>query len=90
MTREEAKDKIVEILKTVHTINQAKLVNITEKTDFITDLGAPSTELVNIVAKAEEKFGVEFEDDDIDDIGSSMAETIDLVLKYVNKKEVVA
>jgi len=87
MTREEAKEKIVEILRTVHTINPAKLVNVTEKTDFITDLGAPSTELVNIVAKAEEKFGVEFEDDDIDDIGSTMKETIDLVLKYVNKKQ---
>jgi len=90
MTREEAKDKIVEILKTVPTINKAKLENVSEKTDFITDLGAPSTELVNIVAKAEEKFSVEFEDDDIDDIGSTMAETIDLVLKYVNKKEAVA
>ena len=88
MTREEAKDKIVEILKTVHTINPNKLTKVTEKTDFITDLGAPSTELVNIVAKAEEKFGVEFEDDDIDDIGSTMKETIDLVLKYVNKKQV--
>jgi len=90
MTREEAKDKIVEILRTVHTIKPEKLNNVTEKTDFITDLGAPSTELVNIVAKAEEKFGVEFEDDDIDDIGSTMGETIDLVLKYVNKKEKVA
>jgi len=90
MTREEAMEKIVEILRTVHTIKPEKLANITEKTDFITDLGAPSTELVNIVAKAEEKFGVEFEDDDIDDIGSTMRETIDLVLKYVNKKEKVA
>lgn len=86
MTREEAKDKIVEILRTVHTINQSKLDNVTEQTDFITDLGAPSTELVNIVAKAEQKFGIEFEDDDIDDIGSTMRDTIDLVLKYVNKK----
>lgn len=87
MTREEAKDKIVEVLRTVHTINQSKLENVTEQTDFITDLGAPSTELVNIVAKAEEKFGIEFEDDDIDDIGSTMRDTIDLVLKYVNKKD---
>jgi acyl carrier protein len=89
MKREEAQELIVEILRTVHTINAKKLENITEKTDFITDLGAPSTELVNIVAKAEEKFGVEFEDDDIDDIGSTMGETIDLVLKYVNKKQAV-
>jgi acyl carrier protein len=89
MTREEAQEKIVEILRTVHTINPKKLENISEMTDFITDLGAPSTELVNIVAKAEEKFGVEFEDDDIDDIGSTMAETINLVLKYVSKKQAV-
>jgi acyl carrier protein len=89
MKREEAQELIVEILRTVHTINAKKLENISEKTDFITDLGAPSTELVNIVAKAEEKFGVEFEDDDIDDIGSTMGETIDLVLKYVNKKQAV-
>lgn len=89
MTREEVKDKIVEILRTVPTINPQRLQNVTEQTDFITNLGAPSTELVNIVAKAEEKFGIEFEDDDIDDIGSKMSDTIDLVLKYVNKKNKV-
>jgi acyl carrier protein len=87
MTREEVKDKIVEILQTVHTIDKKKLGSVTEKTDFITHLGAPSTELVNIVAKAEEKFGIEFEDDDIDDLSSKMSDTIDLILRYVNKKE---
>jgi acyl carrier protein len=85
MTREEVKEGIVSILRTVPTINPARLEHVTEQTDFITNLGAPSTELVNIVAKAEEKFGIEFEDDDIDDLGSTMAETIDLVMKYVNK-----
>jgi acyl carrier protein len=86
MTREEVKDKIVEILRTVPTINQTRLQSVTEQTDLITNLGAPSTELVNIVAKAEEKFGIEFEDDDIDDIGSKMSDVIDLIMKYVNKK----
>ena len=85
MTREEAKKQIVEILKTVHTIDQDKLENITEKTDFITDLGAPSTELVNIIVKLEDKFGIEFDDRDVDEVGSTVGETIDLVLKYVNK-----
>ena len=87
MTREEVKNKIVEILRTVPTINPARLQNVTEQTDLITNLGAPSTELVNIVAKAEDKFGIEFEDDDIDDIGSKMSDVIDLIMKYVNKKE---
>lgn len=85
MTREEIKDKIVEILKTVPTINQKNLENITEKTDLITDLGAPSTEIVNIIAKAEEKFGIDFEDDDVDILGSTVGDTIDLILKYADK-----
>jgi acyl carrier protein len=87
MTREEVLGKLVEILTTVHTIDKKKLATVSEKTDFITHLGAPSTELVNIVAKAEEKFGIEFDDDDIDDLSSKMSDTIDLVLKYVHKKE---
>jgi len=85
LTREEAKKQIVEILKTVHTIDQNELENVTEKTDFITDLGAPSTELVNIIVKLEDKFGIEFDDQDVDEVGSTVGETIDLVLKYVNK-----
>lgn len=87
MSREEVKEKVVEILMTVHTIDKKKLANVTEKTDFITDLGAPSTELVNIIAKAEGKFGIEFEDDDIDDLSSKMSATIDLILRYLDKKE---
>lgn len=81
MTREEIKSGLVEILKTVNAIDNAKLSDISEKTDFITDLGAPSTELVNIIAKAEEKYDIEFEDDDIDDLGSTVGDTIDLIIK---------
>ncbi len=81
MTREEIKIGLIEILKTINVIDNGKLENVTESTDFITDLGAPSTELVNIVAKAEEKFDIEFDDDDIDDLGSTVKETIDLIIK---------
>jgi acyl carrier protein len=81
MTREEVLAGIKEILKTVNQIDHTKIASITEDTDFITDLNAPSSELINIVAKAESKFNVEFEDDDIDDIGSKVSDTIDLVLK---------
>lgn len=81
MERQEIIDGIVEILKTVRTIDQEKLVNVTEETDFITDLNVPSTELINIAAKAEKKFGVEFEDDDIDELGSKMEDIVDLIVK---------
>ena len=87
MTREEALNKIVEILRTIHTVDQEKLINITEQTDLLTDISIPSIEYVNIMAKAEESFGVEFEDDDIDSIGgTTVGHIIDLIMKYVNNK----
>ncbi|MES3017567.1 MAG: phosphopantetheine-binding protein [Bacteroidota bacterium] len=81
MERQEIIDGLVEILKTVRTVDQEKLVNVTEDTDFLTDLTTPSTELINIAAKAEQKFGVEFEDDDIDELGSKVRDVVDLILK---------
>ncbi len=81
MERQEIIDGIVEILKTVRTINPDKLVGITEETDFIKDLETPSTEMINIAAKAEQKFGVEFEDDDIDGLGSKVKDIVDLIIR---------
>ncbi len=81
MERQEIIDGLVEILRTVRTIDPEKLNNVTEETDFIADLNTPSTELINIAAKAEQKFNVEFEDDDIDDMGSKVKDIVDLVLK---------
>jgi acyl carrier protein len=81
MERQEIIDGIVEILKTVRTINPDKLVGITEETDFIKDLETPSTEMINIAAKAEQKFGVEFDDDDIDGLGSKVKDIVDLIIR---------
>jgi len=81
LQRQEIIDGLVEILRTVRTIDPAKLENVTEETDFRADLSAPSTELINIAAKAEHKFGVEFEDDDIDELGSTVKDVVDLILK---------
>lgn len=81
MERQEIIDGLVEILKTVRTINPDKLTGITEDTDFLTDLNTPSTEMINIVAKTEQKFDVEFEDEDIDDLGSKVKDVVDLILR---------
>ena len=81
MERQEIIDGLVEILKTVRTIEPEKLINVTEETDVIADLNTPSTELINIAAKAEQKFEVEFEDDDIDEMGSKVKDIVDLVIK---------
>jgi len=84
MERQEIIDGLVEILKTVRTIDQENLKNITEETDFLTDLKTPSTEMINIASKAEQKFDVEFDDDDIDDLGSKVKDFVDLILKSKN------
>lgn len=81
MERQEIINGLVEILKTVRTIDQEKLKNVTEETDFIADLGTPSTEMINIAAKAEQTFDIEFEDDDIDDLGSKVKDIVDLILR---------
>lgn len=81
MERQEIIDGLVDILRTVRTIDPEKLKNVTEETDFIADLNTPSTELINIAAKAEQKFEVEFEDDDIDDMGSKVKDIVDLVIR---------
>lgn len=80
MERQEIIDGLKDILKTIRTIDQTKLENLTEETDFITDLNTPSTEMINIAAKAEQKFDVEFEDDDIDDLGSKVKDIVDLII----------
>jgi len=76
MERQEMLEGLKEILKTTRTINQSKVPDITEDTDFIADLNTPSTEMINIAAKAEQKFKVEFDDDDIDGLGSKVKDLL--------------
>lgn len=85
MDRQEIIKDIVEILKTVRTIEPSKLDNVTEDTDFIADLNTPSTEMINIAAKVEQKFDIEFEDDDIDDLGSKVKDIVDLIVATKEK-----
>lgn len=85
MERREIITGLIEILRTVRTIDPSKLDNVTEDTDFIADLNTPSTEMINIAAKAEQKFDVEFEDDDIDDLGSKVKDIVDLIIKTKQK-----
>ena len=85
MERQEIINGLVEILRTVRTVNQEKLNSLTEETDFISDLKTPSTEMINIVAKIEQKFNLEFDDDDIDDLGSKVKDTVNLIIKTQEK-----
>jgi len=79
--RQEILDGLIEVLRTVRTVDPARLENVTEETDFLADMNTPSTELINIAAKVEQKFDVEFEDDDIDGLGSKVKDIIDLIIR---------
>jgi acyl carrier protein len=81
MERQQIIDGLIEVLRTVRTVDPAKLENVTEETDFMADLNTPSTELINIAAKVEQKFDIEFEDEDIDEMGSKVKDVVDLIIK---------
>ncbi|MEE1885322.1 acyl carrier protein [Pedobacter flavus] len=85
MDRKEILTGLVEVLKTIRTIDESKLSTITEETDFLKDLNAPSSELINIAAKVESHFDVEFEDEDIDELGSQVKDIIDLIITAKNR-----
>lgn len=78
---------MIEVLRTVRTVDPAKLENVTEETDFLTDMNTPSTELINIAAKVEQKFDIEFEDEDIDEMGSKVKDVIDLIIKVKERTD---
>jgi len=80
MERQEVINGLIEVLRTVRTVDPARLENVTEDTDFLADLNTPSTELINIAAKVEHKFGIEFEDEDIDRMGSKVRDVVDLII----------
>jgi acyl carrier protein len=81
MERQEIIDGLIEVLKTVRMIDPERLVGVTEETDFLADMNVPSSQMIAIVAKVEQKFEIEFEDDDIDDLGSTVKDVVDLILK---------
>lgn len=81
MERQEIIDGLIEVLKTVRMIEPEKLADVTEETDFLANLNIPSSQMIAIVAKVEQKFDIEFEDDDIDGLGSTVKDIVDLILK---------
>ena len=81
MERQEIIDGLIEVLKTVRMIEPERLVGVTEETDFLADMNVPSSQMIAIVAKVEQNFDIEFEDDDIDDLGSTVKDVVDLILK---------
>lgn len=85
MKRTEILENLKEILRTVKTVDPSTIDTLTEDTDFFTDLNVPSTDLINIIAKAEVKLGIEFSDEDVDQLDSKVSTTINLIEKVLKK-----
>lgn len=81
MERKEIFDELLEIFKNVRQIDPEKLKNATESTDLVADLNVPSTERINVVIKAEQVFDIQFDDDDVDELGSTMKDLVDLIIE---------
>lgn len=81
MERKEIFDELLKIFKDVRQIDPEKLKNATESTDLVADLNVPSTERINVVIKAEQVFDIQFDDDDVDELGSTMKDLVDLIIE---------
>lgn len=89
MNKNEVFKIILEILKNERMITTEALQSATEKTNIVTDIGVNSTDIVNLIAKVENRFEVDFEDDEVDNLDRSIASIVELTLKKLsnsNKK----
>ncbi len=82
MERQEIIDGLVEILKTVRTIDQEKLQKHNRRDRFHRGPQNPVNRNDQYRCESEsKKFDVEFEDDDIDDLGSTVKDIVDLIIR---------
>jgi acyl carrier protein len=81
MQRSDVITGLREILVPFIGVEKEKLAAATETTDLSKDLGVKSTDVINIVLEIEKKWGIAFEDEEIDSLQElSVKSIIDLVL----------
>ena len=81
MERSDVITGLREILVPCIGVEKEKLAAATETTDLSKDLGVKSTDVINIVLEIEKKWGIAFEDEEIDSLQElSVKSIIDLVL----------
>ncbi|WP_333820180.1 acyl carrier protein [Ohtaekwangia sp.] len=82
------KEEIVESLKTIlheGTRGRIKPESITEHSDLIAEQGLDSIEALDILLRAEEKFGITIDDEDLNkELFKSISSFADYVLERVN------
>lgn len=86
MERSEAIAGLKEILVPFIGVDKEKLAAATEATDLNKELGVKSTDIVNVVLEIEKKWGVSFEDEEIDGLTEVTVKSVaDLIMSKVSK-----
>jgi acyl carrier protein len=81
MQRNELLAGLKEILVPFIGVEKEKLNSATETTDLAKDLGVKSTDVINVVLEIEKKWGISFEDEEIDSLQElTIKSIIDLIL----------
>ena len=79
MTRDEIKDKVIEITCENQKVDRSK---VTEATSFIEDLGADSLDIAELVMELEDEFDVDIREEDTGNI-----KTVGDAIAFVEKKK---
>lgn len=82
MTREDLKTEFFNVLS---TFSRAKDVLITEELDLVMDLKIKSAKLIDILLIFEERYTIEVDTDEMDDM-LSVGAALDILEEYIIKK----
>ena len=69
----------------MHDDDKPKLANITDDTDFVNDLHMDSIDMVDVVIKAENKYGIEIKNETIAKL-NTVGKCLDIVQERIAEK----
>ncbi len=81
MDKSEIQERIVKVVCQVLNIEKDM---VTPQSNFVFDLGAESTQSVQLLAAFEEEFGIEMESEAALSV-QTVGEAVDFIAKYVNR-----
>lgn len=79
LTRDVAKERIVELLEGFDKVDTAKAGEITESASFVQDLGLDSLDVVEVVMELEHEFNIQIPDNEADSL-KTVGQAIDYIM----------
>ncbi|CAK9438157.1 uncharacterized protein LODBEIA_P24470 [Lodderomyces beijingensis] len=79
LTRDNAKERIIELLEGFDKVDQGKTGGIQESSSFVSDLGLDSLDVVEVVMELEHEFNIQIPDNEADSI-KTVGQAIDYIM----------